>query len=125
VKQSMTLACVLIGAVSLCACTQTVDCSGGAFRGGCAPGTASPASASPTVASPAVASPAIASPVVTPGTVGRGDPSAFADVDDKQCRSYGLAFGSRDYADCRIRLSAQHRGLDPNIGTTTAGPQSR
>jgi hypothetical protein len=42
-------------------------------------------------------------------------------VDDKQCRSYGLVFGSHDYADCRIRLSAQHRGLDPNIGTTGAG----
>ena len=47
-----------------------------------------------------------------------GDPSTFAEVDDKQCRSYGLVFGSHDYADCRIRLSAQHRGLDPNIGTT-------
>jgi hypothetical protein len=32
-----------------------------------------------------------------------------------------LVFGSHDYADCRIRLSAQHRGLDPNIGTTGAG----
>jgi hypothetical protein len=46
----------------------------------------------------------------------RGDPGTFADVDDKQCRSYGLTFGSHDYADCRIRLSAQHRGLDPSIG---------
>jgi hypothetical protein len=43
-----------------------------------------------------------------------GDPATFADTDDKQCRSYGLKFGTHDYADCRIRLSAQHRGLDPN-----------
>ena len=50
-----------------------------------------------------------------------GDPSTFADVDDKQCRSYGLTFGSHDYADCRIRLSAQHRGLDPSIGAAPAG----
>lgn len=52
------------------------------------------------------------------GAVPIGDPSTFADVDDKQCRSYGLTFGTHDYADCRIRLSAQHRGLDPNAGTT-------
>jgi hypothetical protein len=48
----------------------------------------------------------------------RGDPRDFAGVDDKQCRSYGIRFGTRDYADCRIRLSAQHRGLDPNVGVT-------
>jgi hypothetical protein len=53
----------------------------------------------------------------TPAGVSLGDPGSFADIDDKQCRSYGLAFGTRDYADCRIKLSAQHRGLDPNAGT--------
>jgi hypothetical protein len=130
---------------ALGACSSSVDCSGGNYRGGCYPGTAIPASASPAVASPAVASPAVARPsvanpsvvspsvaspsVASPGvgaaTTGRGEPSDFADVDDKQCRSYGLTFGTRDYADCRIRLSAQHRGLDPNIGTATPGQGSR
>lgn len=64
----------------------------------------------------AVSSPTVAPAAAAPTGVPRGEPAAFADVDDKQCRSYGLTFGSRDYADCRIRLSAQHRGLDPNIG---------
>lgn len=31
-----------------------------------------------------------------------GDSKAVAD--DKECRSYGLKFGSRDYMDCRLRL---------------------
>jgi len=66
----------------------------------------------------AVSSPTVAPAAAAPAGVPRGEPAAFADVDDKQCRSYGLTFGSRDYADCRIRLSAQHRGLDPNIGAT-------
>jgi hypothetical protein len=84
------------------------------------PPVASPPVASPPVASPAAVAPAVVSPppAVAPAPVSVGNPSAFADEDDKQCRSYGLTFGSRDYADCRIRLSAQHRGLDPNIGTT-------
>jgi hypothetical protein len=59
-------------------------------------------------------------PAAAPVTIPRGDPSTFADVDDRQCRSYGLTYGSHDYADCRIRLSAQHRGLDPNIGAPVA-----
>ena len=98
-----------------------------AFRGACEPGPGasldatpqpSPAVASPAVTSPSAASPAAASRPAVP----LGNPADFADVDDRQCRSYGLTFGSRDYADRRIRLSAQHRGLDPNIGTT---PPSR
>jgi hypothetical protein len=145
VKRSIIAACLFSGVATLGACSSSVDCSGGNYRGGCFPGTAIPAGTSPAVATPAPASPVVASPVVAspvvaspavanpavaapnagPATVGRGDPSTFADVDDKQCRSYGLTFGSRDYADCRIRLSAQHRGLDPNLGTTTPGQGSR
>jgi hypothetical protein len=131
--RALVTGCLVISSAALCACSQSTDCSGGAYRGGCAPGTPLPASASPPLAAPAAASPTVstapaaASPTVSTapagaGAVGRGDPSAFADVDDRQCRSYGLSFGTRDYADCRIRLSAQHRGLDPNIGTT---PNSR
>ena len=130
VKQSIITASLILGVASLSACSSSVDCSGGNYRGGCYPGTpisaASPAAASPAAASPAAASPAVSRPAVTSpsaaapatgaATVGRGEPSDFAAVDDKQCRSYGLKFGTRDYADCRIRLSAQHRGLDPNIG---------
>jgi hypothetical protein len=140
VKQSIIAACLFSGVALLGACSSSVDCSGGNYRGGCFPGTAIPAGTSAAVATPAPASPAVVSPAgispagvspavaaphAGPASVGRGDPSAFADVDDKQCRSYGLTFGSRDYADCRIRLSAQHRGLDPNIGTTTPGQGNR
>jgi hypothetical protein len=145
VKQSIIAASLVLGVASLSGCSSSVDCSGGNYRGGCWPGTnvsapagpavASPAVGSPPVAGPAAASPAVGSPAPArpavpaanagPATVSRGDPSEFADVDDKQCRSYGLTFGSRDYADCRIRLSAQHRGLDPNLGTTTPGQGSR
>ena len=67
---------------------------------------------------PAPARPDLPATSAAPATIPRGDPSTFADVDDRQCRSYGLTFGSHDYADCRIRLSAQHRGLDPNIGSS-------
>ena len=114
------------------------------YRGGCEPNpaammpsanpdaampNANPAAAMPSAspaavipgAGPTAASPAVASPAAVP----RGNPSDFADVDDKQCRSYGLTFGTRDYADCRIRLSAQHRGLDPNVGATPPAPGSR
>ena len=135
-KQSLIVACVALAVSALSACTQPVDCSGGNYRGGCFPGTALPAAATPAVATPAAVSPAAASSATSspataapagaaPAGVARGEPSEFADVDDKQCRSYGLTFGSRDYADCRIRLSAQHRGLDPNLGTTTPGSGSR
>jgi hypothetical protein len=96
-----------------------MTCAGADYRGGCMAGPPAPV-----VAAPAVA-PAAVSPMVPagsgPAAVGRGDPADFADVDDRQCRSYGLTFGSHDYADCRIRLSAQHRGLDPNIGATGTG----
>ncbi len=70
----------------------------------------------PMVSVPVSPAPVAPAPAANVTTNGRGDPSLFADVDDRQCRSYGLTFGSRDYADCRIRLSAQHRGLDPNLG---------
>jgi hypothetical protein len=129
-------ACLAGGLAMLGACSTPVGCSAD-YRGGCVPETvsavpatpaaaipgASPAAvipaASPAGASPAATRPAGTSPAATsPAAVRLGDPSEFADLDDKQCRSYGLTFGTRDYADCRIRLSAQHRGLDPNIGTT-------
>ncbi len=128
-KPSMTLACLLLGAASLGGCTEAVNCSGAVYRSDCVPGdvTTAPASPAPVaVTRPAPApapmsSPPAASPLATrPAPVAYGDPATFADVDDKQCRSYGLTFGSRDYADCRIRLSAQHRGLDPNIGASPA-----
>ncbi len=48
-----------------------------------------------------------------PGTAGYDNPDKFADVDDKQCRSYGLSPGSGEYADCRIKLSARHQGVEP------------
>ena len=44
-----------------------------------------------------------------PGTAGYDDPAKFADADDKQCRSYGLQPGTQPYADCRIKLSGQHK----------------
>jgi hypothetical protein len=150
-KPSLIVACATLALSALSACTQPVDCSGGNYRGGCFPGTALPASTTPTVATPAAVSPSAAPPATAPPAgatpaavspaapshataipagappagVARGDPGEFADVDDKQCRSYGLTFGSHDYADCRIRLSAQHRGLDPNLGTTTPASGSR
>jgi hypothetical protein len=141
VKRSIILSLAL-GMAALGSCSNPVDCSGGNFRNGCipgtvglaatkprtvapsatSPGTASPGTASPGTLTPGTATPGTATPgtagpgTVRSGTVSLGDPSEFADVDDKQCRSYGLIFGTRDYADCRIRLSAQHRGLDPNLG---------
>ena len=130
VKSSMIAACLTIGLAALGGCNNAANCSGGEYRGGCVPGADGPATTSPAVASPVPVSPAAVSPSVgraATGTtnVGRGDPSEFADVDDKQCRSYGLKFGTRDYADCRIRLSAQHRGLDPSLGATTPGSGNR
>jgi hypothetical protein len=119
----MIVAGLALAVAILGACSRSVDCSGGVYANGCVQGTAtpapetpapmSPASVTPAPVSSAPVSPAVAPAAVVPAAVGRGDPNAFADVDDKQCRSYGLAFGSHDYADCRIRLSAQHRGLDP------------
>jgi hypothetical protein len=115
ISMTSIVTCLALG---LDACSSHVDCSGGSYRGGCLPGAQDLTAASPVVAGHAAVSPG-------PANVGRGDPAAFADVDDKQCRSYGLIFGSHDYADCRIRLSAQHRGLDPNIGATTPAPAGR
>lgn len=48
-----------------------------------------------------------------PDTAGYEDPADFAAVDDKECRSYGLAPGMSSYADCRIKLSARHLGSEP------------
>jgi hypothetical protein len=123
--RSMTVAFLALGVGALSGCgTQPCDTT---YRGGCMGGPAvqpsvtAPSSPppAPVVAAPAVAPPAAVVP--TAPAVPYGDPSTFADVDDKQCRSYGLTFGSHDYADCRLRLSAQHRGLDPNVGTTPSG----
>lgn len=119
-KRLMMAACLTLGVAALGACSRPVDCSGGNYRGGCLAGTEAPETEVPAAESPA-ASPGAAPANAGPATVARGDPAAFADVDDKQCRSYGLVFGTHDYADCRIRLSAQHRGLDPNIGAPGSG----
>ena len=106
VRIRVTLGCVVFAVAALGGCSQPINCSV-TYRGGCVPGPEAP----PVVVAPL---PSGSEPVRP--AVPLGDPSTFADVDDKQCRSYGLTFGSHDYADCRIRLSAQHRGLDPNIG---------
>jgi hypothetical protein len=50
-----------------------------------------------------------------PGTAGYDDPKKFEAIDDQQCRSYGLAPGTTPYADCRLKLSAQHQGVEPNV----------
>jgi hypothetical protein len=134
VKLSLSLLGLGLGVATLGGCSRPGECLT-SFQGGCVPlpanaVTESPPAPSPAVISPVAVTPAVVSPGVapvsaTPAVVSRGDPSAFADVDDRQCRSYGLTFGSRDYADCRIRLSAQHRGLDPNLGSAATGPGSR
>jgi hypothetical protein len=124
VKLPMAVACLISGAGALSGCSQPANCYGGNYRGGCLAGTPPPASYTP-YGGPVGAIPYAAPAGGTSSAVPFGDPSTFADVDDKQCRSYGLAFGSHDYADCRIRLSAQHRGLDPNSGTTTPPPGNR
>jgi hypothetical protein len=117
----MTLAALVLGAAALGGCTESVNCAGTVYRNGCTPGpvAVTPPAPAPVVVRPAPVSPAVVSPApASRPVVPYGDPANFADADDKQCRSYGLTFGSHDYADCRIRLSAQHRGLDPNVGTT-------
>jgi hypothetical protein len=128
-KQSMVAAWVVLCVCALGACNNPADCSGGEYRGGCLAGSQGSPVVNPAIVnspSPApYAAPANAGVNPAPVTVRHGDPSEFADVDDRQCRSYGLTFGTRDYADCRIRLSAQHRGLDPNIGATSPGAGSR
>lgn len=116
-KRSTIMACLTLGVGVLNGCSHPVNCSADNFRGGCLAGPEMPAAASPAYASPVYAAPTAAAPAGSgPASIPLGDPSTFADIDDKQCRSYGLTLGSHDYADCRIRLSAQHRGLDPNIG---------
>jgi hypothetical protein len=45
-----------------------------------------------------------------PGAAGYDNPNRFSDADDKQCRSYGVIFGIPEYADCRVKLSAEHDG---------------
>jgi hypothetical protein len=108
-----------MGLAALGGCSDPFPGCEVAFRGGCVPATTNAAAVTPEASRPAAMGPAVTGPVATsPGAVRLGDPGEFADVDDKQCRSYGLTFATRDYADCRIRLSAQHRGLDPNVGTT-------
>jgi hypothetical protein len=129
VKLSMILVGLGLCVAALGGCSHAGDCSA-SFYGGCVPLPAnavseSPPAQSPVMISPVAVTPAAVSPGVVPAVVSRGDPSAFADVDDKQCRSYGQTFGSHDYADCRIRLSAQHRGLDPNLGLGASGAGSR
>lgn len=122
---SPMIASLALCIASLGGCSHPVDCGGGNYRGGCFPGAQAPDTTNPAVAGPASIGPSGSPAGAAPANVARGEPAAFADMDDKQCRSYGLLFGSHDYADCRIKLSAQHRGLDPNIGATTPGPPGR
>jgi hypothetical protein len=140
-NQAMVAGWVVLSLSALSACSKPYSCGGSVYRGDCvlgeegtvpagpaavSPGTAPASAAVPVGAGAGGATPAAVGPaVVGPSGVGHGEPSNFADVDDKQCRSYGLRFGTRDYADCRIRLSAQHRGLDPNIGETAPGAGNR
>jgi hypothetical protein len=120
-KPLMVIACLAVSVFPLGACDHPAEncVSGQYYHGGCVTGPAeaapeTPVAVSPAPMSPVPASPAVVTPGVAPVAAGRGDPGEFAAADDRQCRSYGLTFGSHDYADCRIRLSAQHRGLDPN-----------
>jgi len=131
VRPSLIVGCSILSAAWFGGCSHPIDCSVD-YRGGCVPGTAAPAATvpagpdlGPSNAVPATSRPDAGPATAAPAAVRLGDPSEFADVDDKQCRSYGLTFGTHDYADCRIRLSAQHRGLDPNIGTRTPVPGNR
>jgi hypothetical protein len=48
-----------------------------------------------------------------PGTAGYQDPNKFAAVDDRQCRSFGMLPGTKQYTDCRLDLSKQHNGASP------------
>src|ERR1019366_2158658 len=46
------------------------------------------------------------------GTAGNVPPAPAPptdDPDDAKCRSYGLKYGTGDYAQCRITLEAQHK----------------
>lgn len=108
---ALTATLALLGA-----CTQPMNCTE-TYRGGCVAGPPQPMSPPPAaVVEPMPAPVPPPPPVAAAPAVPYGDPASFAAIDDKQCRSYGLTFGTHDYADCRIRLSAQHRGLDPNAG---------
>jgi hypothetical protein len=125
-------ACLAFGVVSLGGCDHPAfNCSGENYRGGCLPAAEGYAATPPPTpvnvvpSGPSIPAAGVTPAAVAPAVVPRGDPATFADVDDRQCRSYGLIFGSRDYADCRIRLSAQHRGFDPNTGVTTPGQSGR
>jgi hypothetical protein len=123
----LALLALITGALG--GCSQTVSCAAD-YHGGCVSGSAAednpgPAAVAPVMAAPVVVSPPGVAPIAGPaptraragaGGVALGEPGAFAEVDDRQCRSYGLVFGTHDYAECRIKLSAQHRGLDPNTG---------
>lgn len=51
-----------------------------------------------------------------PGTAGYSDPGDFASEDDKNCKSYGLAFGTPEYAACRVQFTQQHRSPEPTVG---------
>jgi hypothetical protein len=108
---------LILGITALSACSQPYSCGGDAYRGDCVAGAALPATPTPEATPAPEATPVAPAHAAVP----YGDPKDFAVIDDKQCRTYGLTFGSHDYADCRIRLSAQHRGLDPNIGAAAPG----
>jgi len=125
VKAWIVAAFLALGMTALGGCSEPADCSGGDFGGGCVSSTGGSVAAASPAAMRAVGNPAAGGAAPSPGAIGRGDPSAFAAEDDKQCRSYGLIFGTWEYAECRIRLSAQHRGLDPDIGAARPAAGSK
>jgi hypothetical protein len=51
-----------------------------------------------------------------PGTAGYSDPNDYASEDDRNCKSYGLSFGTPDYAACRVQFTQQHRSPEPVVG---------
>jgi hypothetical protein len=84
----------VIAALMLCGCANhPIDCGVGIYHADCLPGMA-----------------------------GYSDPDKFAVIDDTQCKSYGLTFGTPAYAECRERLSAQHRGPEPTLTGTVVVP---
>ncbi len=42
-----------------------------------------------------------------PGTAGYVDPKKFDVADDERCRSFGLNFGTAEYAQCRMNIDNQ------------------
>lgn len=109
--------CLAVGMGALGGCSQPANCTGGVYGGGCLSSTGVSVAASspmpPGTAAPGIAPPSAAMPAAAPPAMEQGNLSPLDAADDRQCRSYGLTFGTWDYAQCRIALSAQHRGIPP------------